>query len=771
MAAVPRIREALELIHNPYSTNDARQDAQRFLEEIKNDDEAPSHGYNLASDKSQSPIIRHYALSLLEHAIKHKWATYTEPQAIALRDWVLELSRNVSTDDPSYLRTKIAQLWVEVAKRSWVADWMDMDNLLVQLWDVQESPAHKELVLLILEGLSDEIFTGDDAVVALRERELSKASVEIFTPAAVLVDTFPNREAGPEVRHGTDGWLARTTQLITQCLSGDVQNNTELRNCAVRGLDVLHSLMPWVIPNAVTATGCVQVMCEALRAPNVSIQKAALEAMHALYSRTSFVDQEFLDIVVPLYDSKYVLLFRQLVEWSTVDAEDIDDDRYQFSKKLSELISFLGNYVDRRFGVLPKEPDRVDFLGFLQLMLLVTKNQSLVVSIPVLVTWTRLLSSKSIGPGVAELPEIIGPLLEVCGSRLIRYESLPEDTQDPTFLFLNEDTDTVPERHAFIGNYRRFSSHVIEGIAQLKISTAIEHILSQTEDVLKHLYDSHPTCDPKHYSKTSAPVLRVDAQATVIDAALKGFSKWRSGTKAEASQHEQEVMSLESNLETWANRLLAMHFEDPMIRKRILQLLVAFSTTALDRSPTFMLKVLEHILLTWPTPPPDHGPYTEAIKDLQLESMVELQRLAAKMPDQLLSVYDQIASQVNDMISSGTLDEKRQVTYQTFLFTIIHRSDRVDVPEKVHRLQPFIEPVKKQWTHDNLKESLSTYDGFCQMLGLDKAQDYLARKQVHLAKDWGSVSLDEEGVELQKVLEERQTVSDTTRFPTPQQTI
>jgi exportin-5 len=49
-----------------------------------------------------------------------------------------------------------------------------------------------------------------------------------------------------------------------------------------------------------------------------------------------------------------------------------------------------------------------------------------------------------------------------------------------------------------------------------------------------------------------------------------------------------------------------------------------------------MLKVLEHILMTWPTPQPEHKLFNDAIKDLQSESMVELQRLASKMPDHLL---------------------------------------------------------------------------------------------------------------------------------------
>jgi exportin-5 len=66
--------------------------------------------------------------------------------------------------------------------------------------------------------------------------------------------------------------------------------------------------------------------------------------------------------------------------------------------------------------------------------------------------------------------------------------------------------------------------------------------------------------------------------------------------------------------------------------------------------------------------------------------------------------------------------------------------------------------VRAQWSDEGLKKALSTYSDFCGLMALDKAQSYLARKQIHLIQDWGAVELDAEGHALQTELEERQTL-------------
>jgi exportin-5 len=62
-----------------------------------------------------------------------------------------------------------------------------------------------------------------------------------------------------------------------------------------------------------------------------------VEALHALYSRTYFQDDEFLSLVCPMYSGESVSLLKRLYEWSIVDASNIDEEKYLLSKKFSEV--------------------------------------------------------------------------------------------------------------------------------------------------------------------------------------------------------------------------------------------------------------------------------------------------------------------------------------------------------------------------------------------------------------------------------------------------
>ncbi|KAI9894139.1 MAG: hypothetical protein M1814_003993 [Vezdaea aestivalis] len=739
-SSLQRILEALQIVHAPQSSNDQRQAATAFLEDSKK--ESPYNGYTLASDTSQSPVVRHYGLSWLEQALRYRWEEYDDEHTAVLRTWVIELGKNIRQEDPGFLRNKVAQLWAETAKRCWGSEWMDMDSMLNEMW--LASMVHKEFVLIVLESLSEDVFSREDPVATLNSQVLSKACVEIFTADSVLKTHFPDRDTDMGVRCGGEGWMVRVGELLGNCLKFGVEQNQQ---AVLKALTLLKSTTTWAILPGLAFSRTVERCCGCMGSPNPPTQLAAIEVLHNIYMRSPMTDEDFRELVLPMFQTDTVLLMRKLYEWTIVDVTDIDEEKYLLSKKLSELLSSLAGFLEER----PEEiPEAADVPGFLEMLLAVTRNSSLTVSIPILNMWTKLLKSEGVVESDAA-SQMIPPLLELCSDRLIRYEQLPEDSKDVCSLFLNEDFDTVPEKHAFIGNYRRYCTHIVEIVVRQKPFDALYHILGQVEQYLKGI--SQQGIDINRYRKANTTLLAADAKFSFVEAGLRGYMKWKNSTGASPQVHEQERTLLEQSLENWCSALVDMDFGDPLIRKRALQVAVAFSTTALNTKTNVMLKVLEHLLSTLPPSEGTNQEYTEAMKELQSDCSHELQRLAVKMPDYLINVYDELQAKVNEIISTSALDKRQETAYHSFLFTIVASSLDADV--RAQKLNGFLAPVLQAWRASELESATSSVENFRQAMLIDKVQDYLARLRVHEIKDWSHWVLNDEGKRLQEEMSNR----------------
>ena len=153
---------------------------------------------------------------------------------------------------------------------------MNMDEQLVHMWHLPDSPAHKELVLVILDTLSEDVFSSDDPVVALRDSVLSKSTVEIFTPNKDLNDLFPNRPALSAIRCGEEGWLDRVCQLLGYCLRDkELVGSPQGETIAVKCLGVLTSVMSWIMPKALITTNSINALLTALACDHQPVQKVS----------------------------------------------------------------------------------------------------------------------------------------------------------------------------------------------------------------------------------------------------------------------------------------------------------------------------------------------------------------------------------------------------------------------------------------------------------------------------------------------------------------
>lgn len=205
-----------------------------------------------------------------------------------------------------------------------------------------------------------------------------------------------------------------------------------------------------------------------------------------------------------MFQDETIYLLKQLYEWLIVDPTDIDEAKYLLLKRFSEAYAthqgsfhlLIVRQMVFNIGRLLEEspsfvPEGSNWGGFFDILLNVMKNQSLHVSIPALHLWVKLLTSDKIGNSPA-IMALVSDLLETCSQRLVRFEDLPVDSSNPSIVFLNEDVDTMPERHAFLGNYARFCNQIVELVVQKQPIDALYHILGQADKVLDHVYDGEP---------------------------------------------------------------------------------------------------------------------------------------------------------------------------------------------------------------------------------------------------------------------------------------
>ena len=75
-------------------------------------------------------------------------------------------------------------------------------------------------------------------------------------------------------------------------------------------------------------------------------------------------------------------------------------------------------------------------------------------------------------------------------------------------------------------------------------------------------------------------------------------------------------------------------------------------------------------------------------------------------------------------------------------------------------------PISLSWQDAELTRSVSSFQGFCDLLGLGKVQEYLVSRQVHKVEDWSQYQLDAEGRAIQTELNERfQVRQSLQKFP------
>ncbi len=738
------ILQALELIHRPTTKNEVRRHASDYLENLKNSNDAPQYGYALSTDRSQPPLVRHFGLSLLSHVIRHEGYNLSEEQNGQLRNCVLDLGRSILASDLAFIRNKIAELWIELAKRSWALDWFDLDEQLVKLWF--QDLVHKDFVLTVLENLSEDAFVRDDSIAVLRGRDFNSALVEIFTSSANFSGGIKLGDTLHHVRFGEEGWLVRIKQCLDECVSTQITGG--VKETALKALATLRSAFLWVMTPAIVHSMSLAITCNFFTQTDPDLVLAAVDVLLSLYGRPRMEETEVQALVHPLLQPESISTFRQLYSWSTVSVEDIESSTYTISKKLSELMSLLSDHMCQ---FAPPDVGSLDLGPFLHLLIAMAEHDSLIVSIPVVHSWVKLLEVPSWRKAPVVL-QCIGPLLQVSSQRLIQYDQLPEDTQNPVVIFVNEEIELFPERQGFYLNYRKLCSAVVEWICYAQLEEAMQAVLKRADELLDEIQTVEQRLDLDRYERVSMNVLKADAHFAMIDAAFKGLDRWQN-THRENLTTEQEQMSqrVREAAKAWTlNMMNQRDFKDPQIRQRQIKTAVEISNRALQKDTGFAFNVLEHILSSFIINNQQNRIYAEAVGELHSYATSELRRLSLQHADYFATFYEQLQIKFTDLVNQLGGDERLEIDLESTLFSVIQRATAVDYAERHAKLQEFLQPMAAAWADESLQATLQSFESFAHSQAFDQIGPYMASIQAVNVEDWSSVPYDNRGLQIQQ---------------------
>ena len=267
------LKQAIDAIYNPQSDNDVRKNATLYLDRAKSHPNAPSTGFTLASNTSEPATVRHFGLALLEYTVRYRWHDLDHDAADSCRRMVIELAQKVDDNEKVFIRNKIAQLWVDIAKKIWPDEWHDLDSQLLQLW--QATFAHQMMALHMLEMLSDDAFAKEEYADGSKGGNVGKACSEIFTPLQAYAALFPNRDQLPYIRAGEEGWFIRLLERLKWSCE-NLSAGEQPKAAALQILSTLRSTMSWIFLRVAATHSCVESLATCLQAPDTDIQTVSV---------------------------------------------------------------------------------------------------------------------------------------------------------------------------------------------------------------------------------------------------------------------------------------------------------------------------------------------------------------------------------------------------------------------------------------------------------------------------------------------------------------
>eukprot|EP00095_Tigriopus_kingsejongensis_P004335 snap_masked-scaffold1460_size40381-processed-gene-0.0 protein:Tk04335 transcript:snap_masked-scaffold1460_size40381-processed-gene-0.0-mRNA-1 annotation:"PREDICTED: exportin-5" len=496
---------AVEVMMNPVVEQARRLEAFNRTEEFKQSNPlAVACGFRL-SERSHSPVVRHFGLKIIEDAIKLRWNDMSPEQKLDLKNGSMELVASSGLSEPTHIKHAVAKLVVEIIKREWPQHWptlwAELDGLC------QQGDVQTEMVMLVLLRLVED-------VAVLQTLEQSQRRKEIYHALSANMESIFQFMLQLLEKH-------YQVYLAAQNTPGSGEPNCKVCRAV---LNTFTALVEWVAMSFIMANEryLIKVLCHLLAEER--LQLPAAECLLSIVSWKAGKLNDRMQLLALFHTEMMAPLFQAM---EAANAQALEADHYNVFKKMVQIFVELGSQLCALWSqegthwlkeVPQGRPE--NFQIYLNALLACSSHPSQVVNHYANELWAKFFRHADIGRDSVFRTYI--PKWTTLALKKYVKVGQPSRSDHPSCAYAQLDFDSDEDFASFFGRYRII---LVEGIKLVSRESA-DLPLALASEWFTRLLASPPNFGPGATMCTvdSPCYLEGDAIASVLEAILVKLS-------------------------------------------------------------------------------------------------------------------------------------------------------------------------------------------------------------------------------------------------------
>uniref|UniRef100_A0A8D2J1T0 Exportin-5 n=1 Tax=Varanus komodoensis TaxID=61221 RepID=A0A8D2J1T0_VARKO len=649
--------KAVTVMMDPASTQRYRLEALKFCEEFK--EKSPvcvPCGLKLA-EKTQTAIVRHFGLQILEHVVKFRWNTMGRLEKVYLKNNVMGLissgTQNI-LEEESHIKDVLSRIVVEMIKREWPQHWPDMLKELDTL--SKQGETQTELVMFILLRLAEDVVTFQ-TLPAQRRRDiqqtLSQNMEKIFS---FLLNT-----------------LQQNVNKYRRMKNPPTNTNCRV---GIAALNTLAGYIDWVAMSHITADNCklLEMLCLLLNEPE--LQVGAAECLLIVVSRKGKLeDRKPLMVLFGDVAMHYILSAAQ-----TADGEGLVEKHYVFLKRLCQVLCSLGSQL---CALVVNVETPVNLGKYLESFLAFTTHPSQFLRSSTQITWGALFRHEILSRDPLLLA-IIPNYLRASMTNLVKV-GFPSKTDSPSCEYSRFDFDSDEDFNCFFNSFRAQQGEVIRMACRLDPRTGFQMAgewLKYQLSIPVDIGTLNSKTNESHCSIFSPAFVQWDAMTFFLESVISPM--FRTLDKEEIPVSDGiELLQLVLSFET----------KDPLILSCVLSNVSALFPFVTYR-PEYLPEVLSKLFAS--------APRTRAVKNVRRHACSSIIKMCRDYPQLVLPNFEMLYNHVKQLLSNELLLTQMEKCALMEALVLISNQFK-DYQRQKAFLEELMSPVATLWLSEDMK--------------------------------------------------------------------